>query len=340
MMVEQRKVQRVGTSTLSVSLPKHWVDHVGVKQGDLVTLSEEQNGDLRIRTNVIHDVEPSTFVIDNNLIDEPKLLERLVIASYVRGFDRVKIFSLKRIKGSQIEELRRATRQLIGLSIMEETAKEVILQCSLDPTQFKIYPLIRRLAAITSTMENEAFEAILNLNAELAEEVIKREFDANNIYRLTTRLLFSAQQTPSLTETIGLEELLDVTGVRIVTKNLEGIADSATNVATIVIELHTMHEQNTIDMEELKKLAPLVQKGRDAFQLALEALFTGNIKAANTVINLRDELITIAETRVRAVAIPYFRAVVIQLTEIAKRCASIAIEAIGITIGKSSRFPS
>ena len=340
MMVDQRKVQRVGVSTFSVSLPKHWVNHIGLKQGDLVTITEENNGDLRISANIIPDNEPSTLVINCDMIEKPKLLERLVIASYVRGFDVVKISSLNRIKGNQIEELRIATQQLIGLSIMEETSKEVILQCSLDPTQFKIYSLIRRLATITSTMENEAFEAILNLNVELAKEVIKRESDANGIYLLTTRLLFSAQKKPMLADIIGLEEFFDITGIRVVTKNLEGIADSATNLAAIAIELQALNNQKVLDRGELEKLAPLAKMGRDAFQLALESLFSGNISAADTVVNLRDELIAIAETRVRAVSIPYFRAVVIELTEITKRCASIAVEAIGITIGKSPRFPS
>jgi phosphate uptake regulator len=340
MMVEQRKVQRVGTSTLSVSLPKHWVDHVGVKQGDLVTIREENNGDLRISTNIVHDDEPSVFVINGDLIDEPKLLERLVVASYIRGFDTVKIFSLTRIKGSQIEELRRVTQQLIGLSIMEETPTDVILQCALDPTRFKIYSLIHRLAMITSTMENEAFEALLSLNAELAEEVIKRERDANSIYQLLTRLLLIAQKTPLLAQTIGLEELLDVTGVRVVTKNLEGIAGSARKIATIAIELQALEKTDAIDREEFEKLAPLATLGREAFRLALDSLFTGNIITANAAINVRDTLNPAVEARIRAVAIPYFRAVAIELTEIAKRSASIAIVAMGITIGKTTHFPS
>jgi phosphate uptake regulator len=340
MIVEQRKVQRVGSSTLSVSLPKQWVDRVGVKQGDLVTINEEKNDDLRISTKVIHVDEPAAFVIHCDLIEEPNLLERLIIGSYVRGFDTVKVFSLKRIKGRQIEELRNVTQQLIGLSIMEETAKEVILQCSLDSAKFNIYSLIRRLATITSTMENEAFEALLSLNPELAEEVIKRERDANSIYRLTTRLLFSAQKTPQLAETIGLEELLDVTGVRLVTKNLEGIANSATRLATIAIELQALHDTNTFDKTELKKLVPLAQLEREAFRRAMESLFTRNIIAANTSINLRNKLIAALKARMRAAAIPYFRAVAIELTEIAKLSASIAIVAMSITIGKMTHFPS
>lgn len=333
-------MQRVGSSTLSISLPKHWVDHVGVKQGDLVTISEDKNGDLRIHSNVVYTDKSTTFVINSDLVKEKKLLERLVIASYIRGFDTVKIFSLQRIEGSQIEELRNIAKQLIGLSIMEETPKEIILQCSLDSTQFKIYPLIRRLIAITSTMENEAFEALLSLNFELAEEVLKRERDANSIYRLTTRLLFSAQRTPQLAEIIGLEELLDVTGVRLVTKNLEGIADSAMKIATIVIELQGLQNHDIIDIQELEKIALIAQWGREALQLATEALFTRNVTAANTAMNLRDKLIATVETRNRAAEIPYFRAVAIELSEIAKRSASIAIEAIGITIGKTASFPS
>jgi phosphate uptake regulator len=335
-MLEQRKIQRVGASTLSVSLPKHWVNLVGVKQGDLITIHEETNGDLRIHANADDEGEPTMFVINSDVVEEPKLLQRLVIASYVRGFDLVKIFSVNRIEGNQLEAVRSATEQLIGLSIMEETPSEIVLQCVLDTRSFKIYSLIRRLATIAATMEDEAFAAILGLNATLAEEVIKRESDANSISRLTTRLLFTALQNPRLAEIIGLEELLDITGVRLVTKNLEGIADSATNLATIAIELQKLHEQDPLNMEEVHKLAPFVQKGRQGLQMALESLFSGNVIVANTVLNFRDELVTILETRKRVAAIPYFRAIVIELTEIAKRSASIALEAIGITIGKAS----
>jgi hypothetical protein len=178
------------------------------------------------------------------------------------------------------------------------------------------------------------------LNAELAEEVIKRERDANSIYQLLTRLLLIAQKTPLLAQTIGLEELLDVTGVRVVTKNLEGIAGSARKIATIAIELQALEKTDAIDREEFEKLAPLATLGREAFRLALDSLFTGNIITANAAINVRDTLNPAVEARIRAVAIPYFRAVAIELTEIAKRSASIAIVAMGITIGKTTHFPS
>ncbi len=35
LMMEARKVQKVGYSTLIVSLPKDWVEEVGLKQGIL-----------------------------------------------------------------------------------------------------------------------------------------------------------------------------------------------------------------------------------------------------------------------------------------------------------------
>ncbi|MEM2735030.1 MAG: AbrB/MazE/SpoVT family DNA-binding domain-containing protein, partial [Candidatus Bathyarchaeia archaeon] len=46
--MERRRIQLVGRSTLTVSLPASWVKRVGLKKGDLVLLSPEKDGSLRI----------------------------------------------------------------------------------------------------------------------------------------------------------------------------------------------------------------------------------------------------------------------------------------------------
>src|SRR5688500_17623631 len=45
---ESRKVQKVGTSTLSVSLPKDWAERVGIQKGDILLFEDLRDGSLRV----------------------------------------------------------------------------------------------------------------------------------------------------------------------------------------------------------------------------------------------------------------------------------------------------
>jgi hypothetical protein len=46
--LERRKIQKVGRSTLSISLPREWLGQAGVRAGDAVYLEQGRDGILRI----------------------------------------------------------------------------------------------------------------------------------------------------------------------------------------------------------------------------------------------------------------------------------------------------
>ena len=46
--MEQRKIQRVGKGTLTISLPYWWVREHDLKQGDAIVIEEYNDGSLRL----------------------------------------------------------------------------------------------------------------------------------------------------------------------------------------------------------------------------------------------------------------------------------------------------
>jgi phosphate uptake regulator len=48
--MESRKVQRVGSSSLSVSLPNQWAKEVGLKKGQLIFFEEGEANILKMMT--------------------------------------------------------------------------------------------------------------------------------------------------------------------------------------------------------------------------------------------------------------------------------------------------
>jgi phosphate uptake regulator len=93
--MERRRIQLVGRSTLTVSLPANWVKKVGLKKGDLVTIAPERDGSLKILQGSATAARATSNVlaINSDLCREGGLIGRLIVAGYVRGFDVIKVTS-------------------------------------------------------------------------------------------------------------------------------------------------------------------------------------------------------------------------------------------------------
>ena len=333
--MEERKIQKVGRSTLSVSLPKDWAIRADVKQGDTVYMDRQANHALLIVSEKFLKIEGEArdFLINCDLVAESNILARLIVASYVQGADTIRLFSSTRIDGKQIECVRQITQTLIGISIVEASSNEIFLQCAIDPTKFEIYTLIHRLSVIASTMLDEAMDALLDLDGKLARDVVNRRDEANGIYWLITRLLTLARVSHTLADQIGLIEPID-TSLRLVTKNLERVTDCTEKIAEIALDLHTIRTE--VDEKELKKLSVLGQMVKDVFRKAVNSFFARDIITANDARDLRDEIVDEAQARRRIASIPYFRAITIMLSMIAAHSASIAVVTFNIKVSESN----
>ncbi len=237
--MESRKLQKVGYSTLSISLPSNWVKEMNLKRGDTVFLVPEKDGSLKLFPSKL--LKPQEGIEENicnaDLCDDPKMLERIIVGNYILGRDLVSIISAERIRSEHIEEIRGIMRKLIGLGIIEETPDRITLQCSVDPRKFHLDMLLRRLSIISLTIVKEAVQALLDFDDSLAEDAIKREDEADMMYLLAMRLLFSAQRRREVAEEIGLDDPLQILYYGLMLRYLELIADYAEEIARRVIEL-------------------------------------------------------------------------------------------------------
>jgi phosphate uptake regulator len=332
-----RKIQKAGPSTLSVSLPKKWINTLDLKPGDTVFIDQEATGALRIVNEEILQEEHKTreHYIDYDRVREPNLLERMIVGSYMMGGDGLTIHSTERITAPLLRRVRAITQKLIGINIVETSTHDIVLQCFFDASQMKIQPLIHGLSVITTTMLTEALNSILDLNPELAHDVIKRESEANNLYWLITRLVLSNKKVIPLVDQTGKNEYLDPTSIRLVTKNLERLADCSRDIGKIALSLYDLRD--TINRDEMVKLTPLIQMTKNIFHEAIDAIFLGDIIRANNAIN--DEVML--EQKIESlhpVNIPYYRAIAVILAMIAENCAAIASVAIDVGVADFHPF--
>src|SRR3989454_6284114 len=287
--MESRKVQKVGTSTLTISLPKPWVQKFGLKQGDQVFL-EEEGAFLKVTPAALASrrVGAPEYTIDADLCDEPGILYRVIVGNYVLGRERLLVKASGRLSSEHLAEARDAARRLMGMGIIEETASRMTLQCSIEPTKYPVDTLIKRLYNLSSTMLDESIEALVTRDRRLAEDALHREDDADTMYWLLIRLLLSAQADDSLLEQLGLRNRLEIAGYRLIAKELETVADYGEDIARKVLEL--IEADVAIPTSLARSLKDLSEGVRDVYSKGMSGLLSRDLKLANQAIVARDEM--------------------------------------------------
>ncbi len=290
--MDSRKVQKVGASTLSVSLPKEWVEAHGVGKGDILLFDNLKDGSLRIFPNTWKDTQMNrvdrVYLVNADLCTEPNMLARVVVGNYVIGRNHIRIKAKKRIKSEHIHEVRTAVGKLMGLGIMLETPDEIELQCSIDPSRFPMETVMKRLYTIGSTMQKEAIEALERGDRRLAEDARDREDEADMIYWLGLRLLLTAQSDPQLAEKIGIHDALPILGNRLIMKNLETIADYANSIANNVIRI--FDSGTTLDPAIVRKIRRASDLAASVVADSLSCIFSHDMHLANKAIETKKQV--------------------------------------------------
>ena len=340
--METRKLQKVGLSTISVSLPSNWVKENNLKRGDNVFLMEEKDGSLRVLPSALAKPKDDAeeYVCNADLCMDPKMLERVIVGSYILGREIFSIISSERISSKHIEEVRGIKSKLIGLGIVEETPDRITLQCSVDPRKFQLDILLRRLSVISLTIVKEGIQALVDSNESLARDAISREDEADMMCLLAMRLLISAQRKREVADAIGLTDPLYILYYGLMLRHLESIADYAEQIAHRVIALLQKY-RDQLPNWVIEKISNLNDLAHDLVMKAVDAFFIGDIKIANSLL----EMLTFIELeRSRLITelpeIPHLRGILWDVSRIADNGASIALIALNNTLEKKTKICS
>ena len=244
--METRKVQRLGPSTLAMTLPAEWATAQHVEKGDEVSIRMGSKGTLTVMPASVQQEESEAIIHAQEL--DADSVERAILAQYVLGRRVIDVSAAEgeTLDSSAINAVYNAETQLMGLGVIEETPESIAIRCSVDPEDFTLDNLLMRLESTGSTMRNEAIKALDRGNPDLAQRALNRERQANKIFVLLLRLIFTAYQNPNLASAVGLDGGFPLIGYRSIAKNLELTADNAEDIAEISLEL----DDHTLDVDE------------------------------------------------------------------------------------------
>ncbi len=261
-----------------MTLPAEWATEYGVEKGDEVSIRMGGKGTLTVLPEAAHS-EGSEAVIRTGGLDAESV-ERAIIAQYVLGrrVIHVEAGDESTLPSKHINAVYNAETQLMGLGVVEETPDRITIRCSVDPEDFTLDNLLRRLESTGSTMRNEAIESLAHQNPDLAQRALNRERQANKIFVLLLRLLFTSYQNPNLARSVGLNDSFPLIGYRSVAKNLELTADNAEDIAETALSAEG-HALN-VETETMRRIREYTEEVNKLTELAVEAAVERDYESA------------------------------------------------------------
>ncbi|HXY87565.1 MAG TPA: phosphate uptake regulator PhoU [Candidatus Acidoferrales bacterium] len=278
--MEIRKVQLTGKSTYTVSLPKTWANKVGLHEKAQVTLSPLPDGSMRVAPR--EQTKPQkrrTYKIDTFFGDT---LARQIIAIYIAGYEIVEL-KAERISSEQRKVIRDMTYRLIGTEIVEETAKSVVIQDLLNPTELPVKKALRRIYLIVESMHMDAIKSLIRDDADLANDVIQRDGDVDRLYLLIVKRLKKMTESPYIEGSdISVEDGLEF---YLAASSLERIADHAHKIAKCALML----SGNSIPDELFRDIEVANDMSNKIVGLAVDAFFKLDIALAEESIQRKSQ---------------------------------------------------
>jgi|Deesub1362B_J571_1020462.scaffolds.fasta_scaffold00003_334 phosphate transport system protein len=274
-----RKIQKTTTGTYFVTLPKNWIEMNKIKHGDMVDIEIRKDGALIIYPTSHISREKENKVTIPYRYGEMSSVSDIIMGAYLLGYDIIEVISLEDgIEPKDREEIRRFVQFFIGLEVLDESERTIIIRSILDPSYTDPSKLLKRMAYLVEDMLRDGFKAILNGDNRLASFVTQRDREVNRVYFLLIRLLRGALRNPMLADRYNLNPL-DYLDYRVAAKTIESIGDIAANLMPYIRE--------AIEDEAIKAIFDEVI---DMYRLAVDIFFEKSMDKRKIIENLEREM--------------------------------------------------
>jgi len=336
-MNEMRKLQKVSRNTLTISIPREYVKHLKLNEGDNVMVKEDTDGTL----SLIPTVRESKTVkasIKVDMVDSEELLSRLVIGCYMLGYDAIELISKDRISRVYLAEVTRTLRSLRGIEIVQSSESRLLAQSFMDPTKFPVDSLIKRLQLLVSKSLEHSIEALRNGSPSVLNEIRKIQGEIDALYWLIVRQLLVAFSDREISVKIGLESPLHASGDRVSAKTIE-------EIGRIILELteETVYWKEagiTIEEKTMKRIEDLAKSANDSFEATIESLLAPEIRTIGNALAKIEATLNLE----RAVTLelseseqPHMRTIISDFGQLARYCSIIIEIALNRLLRKTSR---
>lgn len=211
-----------------VSLPRSWVEAVGLGEGDYVAVEIAGSSLIISPTRVERESEVRLrFESDTrSLVDK-------IVAAYLMGYDSIRVSFPQQVKEVLESELFYLKERLMGLEMVESAESSLLLRMVIDPLELKPSEALRRMWKLSDDMLRYSFSPADDVGLEVSGLLEKIEDDVDRLYFYMVRMLRKSLANPALAALLGLSSV-EILDYRLAAYFLENIADKAFEASGLI----------------------------------------------------------------------------------------------------------
>jgi AbrB family looped-hinge helix DNA binding protein len=295
--IERRRIQRTGSSSYIITLPKEWVDSVKLKGGDYVIV--EKYGDKLVITPSV--AEPLTLRANIKVYsgaDSQQVL-RMMLATYLTGYNLITINFDKSIPdlAKLISEVKNIVRaKLAGVEVIEESFNTVVFKVLLDIRELPLLSAIRRLHLIVNNMLQDCSNLLEIGDLSYAHAIIQRDDEADRFHHMLVRELSLALLDVKIQHELGITNVTEILSYRVVVRNLERIADHTVAIAKRILNIGGLKNSEVV--------CRFLEKDKDLFNKAMDSLYNLSRRGAEDVISESRRIVNEIEDALHSEVMP------------------------------------
>ncbi len=279
-----RKVQKVGKSTFTVSLPQDWVKKNRVQAKTEVDIQSLSDGNLKIATMENAKRAPQNKEITILTKDsDAGFIVRKALAAYIANYDIIKLdLSSLTLDPAARDKIRRMIKyKMAGGEIIEESVNYITIQILLRPYEFPLDKLIIRMATMVKDMLSDISKAIETKNKNILRDVMERDEDVDKLYFMGSRWLTNIMSDMSSLKDYGVRDLKDCLEYRLAFRHLERVADHVYRIASKFMEINQDEEDDAL----AKAIVSTLENAGAVLIRAVNCLQNGSLIEANKAIH-------------------------------------------------------
>ncbi|MDO8628617.1 MAG: AbrB/MazE/SpoVT family DNA-binding domain-containing protein [Nanoarchaeota archaeon] len=178
----QRKLAKIGPSTLMISIPSAWAKQHQLSKGDLIEI--QPHGKTLTLTLEKTNKEKSITINAEHL---NTMLNRTIGACYKKGYTTVKIVFPDH--ASLVKHYDHLTQSWTGMEVLEQTPTTTTMK-QISPLQEEDYQsLLNRTFLFLIATSHEAYEAAKNNNQDMLNHITQRDKTQNKYCDICRRIL-------------------------------------------------------------------------------------------------------------------------------------------------------
>ena len=301
-----RRVQCTGRGSFIISLPKEWVQDIGLKRGSEIAFNIQPDSTLTLVPRKIMEKEgrddaskPKEYYISVDPKEAPEATLRMIKALYAIGADIIRIHFKNPLEAAKYKTQTKnyARDSFLGSEVIDETPDEITLQILIKHSEFSIEKAVRRMAIVALSANKDAIAALKDGSTSLFDNVINAHNDVNRLGLYIVRQLKYGIER-NLYRELGFRTPKEFLLYRIAVNDIENIGENAMNMVNHIGAFQKLIEDETlfvkdaeIDDEIYTQLVDFYGQAQQLYEDSVKAVFKREYKDAEKLISKREALI-------------------------------------------------